>query len=202
MTDDNARAAEALYNHPAPGSRDRAAADHPAAATAKVIYDGNAAPAPIAPPVGQFYARHHLANTIGQRDAELFEVLGETARERANTTRFWDDVAAKTGLPETVVARLADAEIDLRLKAARDAVSPDPAARDAELAQRIQADNEKVRSEMRLRHGREADSLLDRARRFARTHRGLVEMLDRDGLGSQPAVVEAFVEHVIRTGWR
>jgi hypothetical protein len=180
-------------------------AEHPLAEPARKIYDSShaAPPAPAATPTGDaardFYGDSYIASVVDRRAAELWEVTGATEAQRREIRDTFIEIG-ESGLPEGVVAILAEHYIDRELAAAR---QEDPDAAADALDKEIDLRNEELRNNLRLRYGaKDGEQLLERAQRFVRAHPKLAKVLQEHGLGSRPDIVEGIVAHVFSTGWR
>jgi hypothetical protein len=146
------------------------------------------------------YGNSFLAAQIDRRQNDLFDGAGWTQDEFASFKRDALDVQRSTGLDEQTSAMIARKFVDGLLAARR---TPDPAKHAAETDQASDANNAQIRSTLRLRYGaRQAEDLLARSQKFARSHPALSETLKAFGVGSDPEVVLAVADHVRRTNYR
>jgi hypothetical protein len=113
-------------------------------------------------------------------------------------------IAKDTGLPDGVLAKIADGHIDGLLVDASVKHDPDAATADAQaLNQRILDGNAEIRERLRQTYGRkDGEQLLARTQRFIQNYPKLAAILREDGLGSRPDIVEEIVSHVHSTVWR
>ena len=164
------------------------------------VYDGNAAE-PLPERKGEFHSYSPAAEVIRQRGTELFAQTGMTTREQQQLEETFRGIQKTTGLPDGLVAKIADGYVNNRLAGAR--VSDDADRDDLELSQRIAAANTELRERFSRRCGaKDGEALLDRTQRFIRKHPTLAKMLQERGLGSDRDIVEGVAAHVWSIGWR
>jgi hypothetical protein len=127
---------------------------------------------------------------------------GAPEATQKQTREMFLDIARRTGLPEPLVATLAEHTIDHQLAEARP--GNDAEATDEARAAQIADWNTETRDALRATYGgaKEADALLARAQRFVKAHPALDQVLGKGGLGSRPDVVQAIVAHVFSNGIR
>lgn len=169
---------------------------------ARVIYDRNAA-TPLPPPTetGEFHSYSPADAVLQQRDGELFAQTGMDPGARRQMRETFRSIQKTTGLPDTVVAQIADGHVSNLLAGAR--VSDDPDGDDVGLEQQIAASNAELRERFRAQYGAvDGEKMLDRTVRFVRKHPALAKILQQRGLGSRPEIVEGIAAHVFSTGWR
>lgn len=164
------------------------------------LYDGNKAAKPLPVDAGEFYGHPALAGEIDRRKSELWDQTGTGEADHAALRRQFLGIAKQTGLPEGALTRIAAGHIDGLLAEARvpDDVDADEVAAD----QRVVADTNTTREELTTLYGqKDAEDLIRRTQRFVRMHPSLQKVLQRNGLGSRPAIVRDLVAHVFSTGY-
>lgn len=166
---------------------------------AEVLYDKRA---PVTLEPGEFYSVEAMMK--GSLDPNL-AALGDagvlTFAQQAAERKEFSALMRATGLDALTVGTL----IHDRFTAARLANLRDDGTEAAELAleREIRANEEASRTALRELYGaQEAEALQLRAVKWMRQHPKLNAIVNTRGLGSQPALVLALVEHVRRTGFR
>ena len=158
------------------------------------LYDGNAAQPP--------HSYSPAIEVIDRRDRELFSEAGLDATQRAQLRQTYTEIG-RIGLPDGVVAQIANADMDTRVAATR--VKSDADADAAALAQdqQIQANNAELREKFVAQYGaKDGEQLLERTQRFVRSHPKLAAILKENGIGSRIDIVEGIAAHVFSNGIR
>ena len=148
----------------------------------------------------QLYGYSALESAIDQRGEELWSVTGATEAMQRQTRDQFVGIATATGLPEMLVARIAEHYLDAELATFR---QDDPEAAELALARQIDEWNAELRTDLRARYGAvDAEKLLIRAEKFVKSHPALNGILKQHGLGSRPDLVDGIISHVFSTGYR
>lgn len=165
------------------------------------VYDRNAA-VPLPPPTakGAMYSWSPGAAVLDRRDAELFSDAGLGTAERQQLRSTFAEIG-KIGLPDSVVAQIAEGHIDALLAATRVKTDAEAEADETVHLQQIQANNAELREQFARKYGaRDGEKLLERTQRFVRSHPKLADLLKENGLGSRIEIVEAVAAHVFSNG--
>jgi hypothetical protein len=167
---------------------------------ASKLYDGSNA-TPLPERKGEFYAYDHAEETVKQRGNELFTQKGMTAAETQQLGETFRGIRKATGLPDGLVATIADAHVSALL--ADEGIPDDPDIDLTERAQRVAADTVEARERLVGLYGpKDGPALLKRTEAYVRAHPALAKILREHGLGSRPDIVEGIADHVRITGWR
>jgi len=189
-----------LYDHPTSITLDeQAAAAHaqPPATTPPVGTPPPPADTTPEDTARRFYGDVFVTGEFDRRSGELFDVLGADAAQRAALRQ--EAIEISHVVPEAVAVKILNLTVDAELAAAR---VEDKAAHAAAVAQRIEASNVELRETFRLKYGdRDAEQMLERVRRFARSNAVLSKALQAHGLGSHPEVVLGIADFVHSSGW-
>ena len=133
----------------------------------------------------------------------LSDEIWNAAKNRQSATRRTITRAGNIGLPDGVVAQIADAHVDALLAGARVMNDDEADAAAVALERQIQANNVELREQFAKRYGaKDGEQLLERTQRFVRSHPKLAAVLKENGIGSRPEVVSAISEHVFSIGYR
>ncbi|MGH2670876.1 MAG: hypothetical protein ACRDH5_17485, partial [bacterium] len=151
-----------------------------------------------------FYSYSPAVELINQRGPVLFAHLGLDAAARQQLSETFRSVQKTTGLPDGLVARIAEGHIDGLLVDGR--VKYDAAAAEADaqaLNRRIADGQAEIRERLIRMHGvKDGEQLFERTRRFVLSHPKLAAILREDGLGARPDLVEGVAAYVFSSGWR
>ena len=167
------------------------------------VYDRNAAE-PLPPPTakGAMYSWSPGTAVLDRRDAELFSDAGLGTAERQQLRSTYAEFG-RIGLPDGVIAQIAEGHVDSLLAATRVKSDADADADALAADQRITANNAELREKFARQYGaKDGEQLLERTDRFVRSHPKLHAILKEHRLGSQIDIVEALAAHVFSTGWR
>lgn len=165
--------------------------------TAETLYDR----APLRPVPGQFHTYTLTDGVIQNRGSELWEVTGADTTARQQLVDTFRNMQRDTGLPDGLVADIADGHITGLLTAER--IPDDPEGDETAFAQRIEAGNAEIREQLAVTYGRQGgEEILERTRRFVRAHPRLAALMRDHGLGSRPDLVLGIASHVFSKGWR
>lgn len=159
------------------------------------LYDrGNAQPLPPPLEKGAMHSWSPAGSVIERRWPEVYAATGSDAAAQQALVATYRTMARDTGLPDAVLAELAEGDLDNRLAAVR--VLNDAEAEAAETAHdaQMQADNQMLREEL-------GPELLKRTEKFCRAHPALATILQTNGLGSRPSLVRGISAHVHSSGW-
>jgi hypothetical protein len=165
------------------------------------LYDGNKAETPDAGAAQAFYGHSLLKGAIDRRGPELWAETGATQQQQQELRDTFVGIAQRTGLPELLLATIAESHIDHQLADVRPVDDTDAAAQALET--QTQEWNVATRAELQNLYGvTEAERLLERTQRFVRGHPVLAKVLRERGLGSRPDVVLGLAAHVFSSGYR
>ena len=170
---------------------------------AKTLYDLNAAATPLPPPMEKnaLYSWSPAVEVVKQAGPDLYAKTGMTTREQEHLQNSFRDIQRSTGLPDGVLAKVAEGVVANRFADAR--VVDDPDADDLALSQRIAASNAELREHFIRQYGAtDGAALLDRTARFIRRHPTLARMLQERGLGSDPEIVKGVAGHIFSIGFK
>jgi hypothetical protein len=139
---------------------------------------------------------------IDQRGPELWNATGANTALRQQLRTTFADIG-KIGLPDGVVAQIADAHVDALLAGSRVMNDDETDAAAVALERQIQANNVELREQFAKRYGpKDGEQLLERTQRFVRSHPKLAAILKENGIGSRIDIVEAIAGHVFSNGIR
>lgn len=138
-----------------------------------------------------------LENEVKDRAGELFDAGASQASIDALRDSFVG-IEKATNLPRDILVDLLEAHLDDVAALGRGA---DPETMREERIPQIQRQNAEIREQLRIEYGaKRAEEVLDRAIRFCRQSKPLMEIL-QTGLGSRPDIALRIVKHVVATGW-
>lgn len=179
-------------------SADRLASKAPSAEdlAAGELYQANPRPVP-GPAPGELYGPSILAGAIDRRSPDL-RAIGQS--EAAQRTQRGDYLKLAKDVPEGLAVKIVNADIDAAIAASQPIADVDAAAH--EEATRHAAWAAESLDALQATYGvAEAEALIERTRRYVQSRPALARLLERNGLGSRPAIVTELVHHVFSTGW-
>ena len=135
---------------------------------------------------------------VDTRDADLYDTLGATEKQRTEIKDTFVGIAKGSGLLQGLVASITAAYLDAELAAAR---ATDRKAHAEQVESQAVKDSRAARAGLRLRYGAtEAEAVLTRTERFVSAHPALSKALGAHGLGSRPEIIAAIAHHVYKNG--
>lgn len=169
-----------------------------AEALSEALYADTPTPQPIRP--GRFHSYALLNSTIDSYKPAFWETLQKGPAALEQRKALFADIHERTGLDEVKTMTIANFALADEVAGGRFVENADQAVMEEE--RQTAAWTSESMADLRATYGPNAEAMLARVKKFARSHSGLSRILQHRGLGSRPEVVRAIAEHVFSTGYR